>query len=188
MDALMAALVAALLAQIGDRPAWLAAILADRFEKPITVIVAAALALAIATGVAALGGPLLAPMLTPNARQLLLALALALQGAGSLWRAREPDRLSGWRLGAALTSILGLTILLFGDGLMFIILAAAARSPVPALAAVGATLGSLAILVPATLLGEEAWLKLPLLPVRGAAGGLFLFAGLLLALGALELI
>ena len=44
MDALMAAIVAGALAQIGDRPAWLAAILADRYRAPGIVILAAALA------------------------------------------------------------------------------------------------------------------------------------------------
>ena len=38
MDALMAALVAAALAQVGDRPAWLAAILADRYRAPGLVV------------------------------------------------------------------------------------------------------------------------------------------------------
>ena len=43
MDALMAALVAAALAQVGDRTAWLAAILSDRYAKPGLVIAMAAL-------------------------------------------------------------------------------------------------------------------------------------------------
>lgn len=184
----MAALVAGALAQVGDRPAWLVAILADRFGRPLLVVAAAAVALAIASGIAATGGLLLAPMLTPEARQLLLALALVLQGAGAAMRVKEPDRLTGWRLGAALTSATGLLILLFGDGLMFVVLALVARSPAPALAAAGATLGSLALLAPAALMGEAAWLRLPLVAARRAAGALFLIAGIVLALGALRLV
>ena len=188
MDALMAALVAAALAQVGDRPAWLAAILADRYRTSGVVIGAAVFALAVASGVAALLGAALTPRLTPEARQLLLALALLLQGAGGLWRAKAPDRLTGWRLGAAPTAGLGLLILTFGDGLMFVIAALAARSPVPALAAVGATLGSLAVLAPAAVLGEAAWLRLPLTTARRAIGGVFVLAALWVGLAALRLV
>ena len=61
MDALMAALVAAALGQIGDRIPWLCAILADRYRKPALVIAMATLALAAAGGIAATFGALLAP-------------------------------------------------------------------------------------------------------------------------------
>lgn len=184
----MAALIAAALAQVGDRPAWLVAILADRYAKPVTVLVAAASALAAASAIAAVAGALIAPHLAPNAKALLLGLALALQGAGSFFAVKPPERLAGWRFGAGLTSLLGLFILLFGDGLMFVVLALAVRTPIPAFAAVGATLGGIAALAIPALLGEAAWLKLPLEAARRAIGALFLLAGLILALGALRLI
>lgn len=184
----MAALVAAALGQVGDRPAWLAAILADRCRTPSIIILAAALALAVTSGVAAAGGALIGPRLTPDAARLLLALALGLQGAGSFWPVKPPDPLTGWRLGAGGTSLFGLTILLFGDGVTFVVLALAARTPVPALAAAGATLGGLAVLAAAALLGEGAWRQLPLAAARRAIGALFLLAGLVMALGALRLI
>ncbi len=188
MDALMAALVAAALAQIGDRTAWLAAILSDRWRKPGLVIATAALGLLAASAVAVAGGMLLAPLLTPNAKLLFLGLALLLQGGGSLFPAKAPERLDGWRVGAAATAFLGILILAFGDGLQFIVLALAARSPVPALAAAGATLGSLAVIAPAAFLGEAAWLKLPLAQVRIAFGVLFLIAAAVIGLAALSLI
>ena len=112
----MAALVAAALAQVGDRPAWLAAILADRYRASGLVIAMAALALFAAAGIAAAMGVLLAPKLTPEAKQLFLALALLFQGGGAMFPVKAPDRLTGWRLGATLTSLSGLFILAFGDG------------------------------------------------------------------------
>ncbi|HEU0043214.1 TMEM165/GDT1 family protein [Sphingomonas sp.] len=184
----MAALVAVALAQVGDRPAHLAAILADRYRAPGLVIVAALLALAAASGIAAAGGALIAPIMTPEARQLLLALALLLQGGGALWRGKPPERLAGWKLGAFPTSLLGLFILFFGDGVMFVVLALAARSEVPALAALGATLGALAVVVPAVLLGEAAWTRLPLVTTRRVIGALFVVASLWLGMGALRLV
>ncbi|HEX8485073.1 TMEM165/GDT1 family protein [Sphingomonas sp.] len=188
MDALMAALVAAAAAQVGDRTAWLAAILADRWRRPGLVIITAALGLLAASGIAAAGGALIAPTIAPQARQLLLALALLLQGAGSFFPAKMPDRLTGWRIGAGATTFLGMTILAFGDGIQFIVAALAARTTVPALAAIGATLGSLAIIAPAALLGEAAWLRLPLHRARMVIGAAFLILGATLALGALGLV
>jgi len=188
MDALMAALVAAALAQIGDRPAWLAAILADRYRAPGLVIAMAALAILAAGLAAAAAGALLAPRLTPEAKQLFLALALLFQGVGAWFPVKAPDRLSGWRLGAALTSLLGLFILAFGDGIQFIVLALAARATWPWIAAVGAMLGSLAVIVPAATLGERAWTALPLVVARRVIGTLFVVAALWLGLGAIGLV
>ncbi|MEA1086243.1 TMEM165/GDT1 family protein [Sphingomonas sp. M6A6_1c] len=188
MDALMAALVAAALAQVGDRPAWLASILSDRYRAPGLVIAAAAVALLGAGLLAAAAGALLAPRLTPEASQLFLALALLFQGGGVLFPVKPPDRLAGWRLGAALTSLIGLFILAFGDGVQFIVLALAARAQLPWLAAVGAMLGSLAVIAPAAILGEAGWTALPLVTLRRIVGAMFVLAALGLGLSALRLI
>jgi putative Ca2+/H+ antiporter (TMEM165/GDT1 family) len=184
----MAALVVAALAQVGDRTAWLAAILSDRHGRPGVVIAMAALAILAASGLAATLGEVIGPKLAPNAQQLMLALALMLQGGGAFFPAKAPDRLTRWRIGATATALLGLFIFAFGDGVQFIVLTLAARTPVPALAAIGATVGSLAVIVPAAMMGEAAWLKLPLKPLRIAIGGLFLIFGIVLALGALRLV
>jgi putative Ca2+/H+ antiporter (TMEM165/GDT1 family) len=188
MDALMAALVAAALAQVGDRTATLAAILVDRYRRPALVIVMAAVALATAGGLAATGGVLLAPRMTPEAKQFFIAMALIFQGGGALFKTKPPERLDGWKLGAALTSLTGLVILAFGDGVQFIVLALAARSTMPWLAAVGATIGSLVVIVPAVVLGEADWLKLPLRTARTVIAALFVLSGLIIGIGAIGLI
>ena len=174
----MAALVAGALAQAGDRPASLAAVLADRYRRPGVVIAAAALALIAAGLLASAGGALLASRLTPEAKRLLLALALLLQGAGGLFRPKSLDRLEGWRLPVFATSFLGLFILFFGDGLQFVVLALAAGSTLPYAAAVGATLGALAVIAPAAVMGEAGWRGLPQSALRRTASALFLVAGL----------
>jgi len=184
----MAALVAAALAQVGDRPAWLAAILSDRYRAPGLVIAMAALALLGAGLLAAAAGALLAPRLTPEAKQLFLALALLFQGGGALFPVRAPDRLARWRIGAAATSFAGLFILAFGDGVQFVVLALSARAELPWLAAIGATLGSLAAIGPAAILGEAGWTALPLVALRRGIAILFVVAALWLGLGALRLI
>lgn len=188
MDALVPAFIAVLLTQAGDRSPWLVAILADRSGKPFLVALAALLAHAAGNAIAATGGLLIAPMLTPNARQLLLALALLFAAMGVLWRLKPPDRLEGWKLGAFLTALLGVFILAAGDTTQFFTLAFAAQDPAPVLAAAGATLAVLVVNTAAALAGEAAWRKLPIRAYRIGFGLLCLAAGLILALGALRLI
>lgn len=186
MDALMAALVAAALAQCGDKTAWLAAILADRYRAGV-VIVAAAPALAVNYALAAAAGMIAAPILSPNATLLLLACALLIAAGGMPFAPKRPDPLTGWRIGGFATATLGLFIMAFGDATQFIAAALALRSPVPWLAGVGATLGSLVVVVPAAVLGEAGYRRLPLAAMRWGAGGVLLLAGAVLGLRALRL-
>ncbi|MBN8839529.1 MAG: TMEM165/GDT1 family protein, partial [Sphingomonadales bacterium] len=66
MDALMAGLVLGALCLSGDRTPWLAAILADRFRAARGLVIAAtALALVGNYALGALGGILVAPLLSP---------------------------------------------------------------------------------------------------------------------------
>jgi len=188
MDSLVPAVIAVLLAQAGDRSPWLVAILADRFGKPLTVALAAALAHAAGNAVAATGGMLVAPALTPNARQLLLALALGFAAMGALWQLKAPDRLEGWKLGAFVTPLLGVFILAAGDTTQFLTLAIAAQEPAPVLTAIGATLAVLAVNTAAALIGEKAWRTLPVRIYRIGFGLACLAGGAILAAGALRLI
>lgn len=79
-------------------------------------------------------------------------------------------------------------MLAFGDGVQVIVLALAARSGSPWGAGVGATLGSLAVLIPAGLLGERTWTAVPLGAVRRGIGVVCVATGIVLALVALRLI
>lgn len=188
MDALMAALVAALLAQATDRTPWLTAILASRFGRPGAVILGTGIALAIGNAVAAVCGILIAGHMSPNARDLFLAVALIFAGGSCLVAIKPPERLDSWKIGAFATSLFGVAILALGDRSQFITLAITARSPSPALAAIGATIGALAINVPAILLGEKARRKLPITAARFVVAAIFLISGIVLALGAIRLI
>jgi putative Ca2+/H+ antiporter (TMEM165/GDT1 family) len=187
MDALMAALVLGAITQASDRTPWLAAILADRLGR-VTVVVALVVALAINYVLAVVGGRLLAPMMTPQAKLLLLALALLLAGLGTGWRAKRPEALEHWRLPAPLTALLGLLIMAFGDRMQFVVAALAARSDLPWAAAVGATLGAGLVGAGVAMTGEAAWLRLPLRAIRIVAAAILAVAGILLGLAALHLI
>jgi len=189
----MVAFVAALLAQASDRTPWLTAILSTRFAQsgsrgPGAVILGTAIALALINTIGAIGGAIIGPHITPNAQSLLLALALVSAGGSALVAIKPPNPLSSWRIGAFMTSLLGVAILGLGDRTQFITAALAARSPAPALAAVGATLGALVVNVPAILAGEQARKTLPLAAVRITIGILFLGTGALVGFSALRLI
>jgi putative Ca2+/H+ antiporter (TMEM165/GDT1 family) len=184
----MAALVVGALAQVGDRTAWLAAVLADRYRRPLIVSLMAGIALLVASAAAVIGGIVLAPRMTPEAKQFFLAVALVALGGGSFFPVKALDRLANWRLGTAATSLLGLLILAFGDGLQFVVLALAARSPMPWLAVIGATIGSMAVIVPAVMLGEGAWCALPLRLARRGIGVALVGTGVAIGIAAIGLI
>lgn len=186
MEVLVPAFLLALLAQPGDRPALLAAILADRFGRPLIVALAAGLAHAIGSGLAALGGGAIAPMLTPEARALLLAIVLLAGAATALWRMALPSRLDRWRFGAFFTPLTGVFVLALGEQTQFFTFALATQG-MPCLAAAGSTLGAFVVALGAALLGEAGWNRLPLRRLRFVAAAIFGVAGIVVGLGALRL-
>lgn len=187
MDALMAALVAALLTQASDRTPWTAALLGDRYSGKGAVIAGTAVALILGNTLGVVGGVIVAPLLSPNARDLLLALALFSGGVTAFWPPKSPK--SGtWRLGAFASSVVAVALLGFGDRMQFVTAALAARSTTPALAAVGAVVGALAVNIPAILLGERRWRRLPVAALRIGAAALLTIGGAIQGLAALRLI
>jgi putative Ca2+/H+ antiporter (TMEM165/GDT1 family) len=184
--ALMAALVAALLTQGTDRTAWLAARLGDRFASRGAVLAGLIIAVGTVNAVAVAGAALIAPRLTPEACALMLALALASAGAAALVRLKPP-KVEDARAGALIASLAGALALGLGDRTQFIVFALALRTPLPAAAAVGATLGSMAIIVPAALAGERVWQRLPHRAIRFVVAGLLIVTGIIIGLGALRL-
>ncbi len=187
MEALVPAFVAALLLQIGDRSPWLVAILADRYGRPVTVAIAALIAHGAGNAIAGIGGLLIGPILTPNAKQLLLAIALIFAALGLLWRLGKPDRLESWRLGSFLTAFLGVFILALGDSTQFFTLAFAARGNSPWFAVIGATAAVFVVNTAAAMMGELQWRRLPVRGFRIVLGLLCLAGGAMLGASALRL-
>ncbi|PCD03971.1 hypothetical protein COC42_06535 [Sphingomonas spermidinifaciens] len=189
MDSLLPALIAALLAGAADRPAWLAAILGDRFGGRASVLLGVAGAQAAIMAIAAVGALAVRDVMTPNAKALFFGVALIFAGAGALMPPRPPrDRLEGWRIGPLPTAALGSFILAFGERVQFVGFGAAAWSASPVLAASGAALGAMTGGVIAATLGEREWRRLPLRIIGGAGGTLLLASGIVMGLGGLRLI
>ena len=187
MEAIVPAFVLAVLTQLGERPALLSAILSDRYGRPLIVALAAGLAQAAGNALAALAGTAMAPILTPNAQSLLLAIALLMGGFGGLWRVRMPGRLESWHLGALFTPLLGIFILALGDRTQFFTLALATRGQ-PWLAAAGAALGAFGVCFVAAVLGELGWRNIAFGRLRVIVALVFLIAGTWIGLGALRLL
>lgn len=191
LDSLVPAFVAAMLAGANDRGPWAAAMLADRGRRPGAVLLGLAVAYAAASAIATAGALLIAPRLTPEARLLMLALALGAGGLGALWPTRAPDRMERWRAAsapsAATAALIGGLALAIGDRIAFLAFGFAARGPSPVLAALGAMLGALALAGVAVTLGEDGWRRLPLRAIGTGGGVLLILAAILVGVRALRL-
>lgn len=188
MDALIPAFIAAALAEMGDKSPWLAAILAARFGRPGPVVLGIIVAAAAASALSVIAGTVVQPLLTPNARLLFLALALILSGVTGFFALKKPDPLKTWKIGAFVTTALGLFILQFGEGTQFLVAGLAVNAKLPVLAGIGATLGICAVTIPMALAGPDLRDRLPIRAMRIVPAALFLVTGIWSAVSALRLI
>lgn len=185
MDALLSALVAALLAEIGDKTQLVALALAARFANDRAVLGAIALAAVANAAIAAAGGVWIGPQMTREASTLLLALALLFAGGGAFWPRKAPS-VAHWRGGAFVASLLAFGLAEFGDKTQFLTFAIAARADAPVLAGIGAAIGVL--VSNAVAIGIGAGFAKAARPARWAIGGLFVLLGLAAAVSALRLV
>jgi putative Ca2+/H+ antiporter (TMEM165/GDT1 family) len=111
-------------------------------------------------------------------------LSLLFAGAGMLaWR-RPVDLLDKWTMGPFWTAFLGIFILQLGDKGQFMLAATAARTDAWAFAATGGWIGGMIACIPAIILQEKLAQLVPVTVIRRTGGGIFLFLGLILAMGA----
>ncbi len=188
MDALLIAFLGCLLGEVGGKSQLLVLALATRFDRHGPVIGGIAAAAIANAALSATAGAWLGPMMGADARLLFLALSLLFLGLGLLWPVTAPDPLDGWKIGAFLTTALGLFILGFGDGPQFLILGLAARTADPVLAAIGGAAGIVAAAIPVVLLRGRLFAVLPVRAIRIGGGALLLLAGAATALSALALL
>jgi putative Ca2+/H+ antiporter (TMEM165/GDT1 family) len=185
MDALLTAFVGAFLAGWGDKTQLTVAMLAGRTQRPAQVLFGLFLAAAGGSALAAFLGTLVADTITIRAMTLLTALALLFAGAFGLVR-RRPPRPGTARL-AILTAFILCLAAELGDRTQFLTFALAGRFDSAPLAAAGATFGTLAACAPAAILGDRLASVVPVRAIRYAAAALFLIAGFITAMRALQL-
>ncbi|MEO8722245.1 MAG: TMEM165/GDT1 family protein [Sphingobium sp.] len=186
MDALLIALIACMLAEMGDRSQILTAALARRFRRTSLVIAGLVFAVVANVAIAAYAGQLIAAMLSFNARSLFMALGFVAVGLGMLMSTKMPDLLAGWRIGAFATSALGLFILGFGESAQFLIMGISTARGDPLLAAIGGALGIIVACLAAIVVPQIPAIRF-LPSVRRFLAGVFLLTGGTLAVMALGL-
>ncbi|RED17411.1 TMEM165/GDT1 family protein [Parasphingopyxis lamellibrachiae] len=188
MDSFFLPLVAAALAEWGDKTQILAMMLGVRFGKPVPVFIGVGIAAAINMGLAAFGGSLIASMISPDAALLFLTLGFAFAAVGAFVPFSDTDADAIWGIGAITTSAIGFLLIELGDKTQFITAGFGAVSPNWILTAIGATLGVMIGCAPAIILGQTLRERAPLTSVRRSIGVLFAFVSSVLAINAFSLI
>lgn len=188
MDSFFLPLVAAALAEWGDKTQILAMMLGIRFAKAVPVFVGIGIAAAINMGIAAFGGSLIATMISPDAALLFLTLGFAFAAVGAFIPFSDSDAGAIWGFGAISTSAIGFLLVELGDKSQFITAGFGAVSQNWILTAAGATLGVLLGCAPAILLGRDLRDRVPLTAVRRSIGVLFGVISSILAINAFSLI
>lgn len=168
------------IAEIGDKTQLLALLLAARFNKPATIILAILLATVCNHALAGALGAWLTSVTDPMWLQWILGISFIAMGGWAL----IPDTFDhGATQIRGRLGVFGATFVLFflaemGDKTQVATVALAAHFPSPAAVVIGTTLGMLIANVPAVLLGSKLLQKIPIKIFRWIAAGLFISMGL----------
>lgn len=188
MDALLSALLACALCEMGGGNQMLSLALAQRFQRDSAVLFGIAIGAMTNAALSAAGGWFISTTIASNARTLFLALALMVGGVGLLIAAKRPDTLDNWRAGPVLTAFAAIFILGFGDGAQFIVLGLATRTGDPVMAAIGGAIGIFVACAPAVILRKPMLAPGQLLWIRRIGGSVLMAIGAVLALSATALL
>lgn len=193
MDSFFLPLVAAAVAEWGDKTQILAVLLALHYRKPGIILFAIACAAALNASMAAFGGSLLGAYMNGNAAQLFMAVALTLAAIAAFLPFDEPDngigwKMGSWKIGTFVASFIGFATIEFGDKTQFLTAGLGAMLPIWPFVAIGAAIGTVISCAPAVMMAEIFREKVPLKLIRRISGGLFLFVAAILAINAFRLI
>ena len=182
MPAFFLALLLAALASFGRRDQLMVAHLSARLGQSTALLVTAWLAACVTAALAAAAGAMLAGIMPPAAKQMLVALALLVAAVETLWpwRIKRPDEPTR----SAFAIFVVLAAQQIGDAARFLILAIAVVAGSPILAGIGGALGSGVALTLAWALGADFTHKLPLPAIRYVLASLMALAGLYIGLTA----
>jgi putative Ca2+/H+ antiporter (TMEM165/GDT1 family) len=187
VDALLLSFVAGGLAEWGDKTQLLALALVLRFGRLVPVLAGLAVAALANAGLAAFAGTVVHDMATLRALSLLVAIALLFAGvAGFIPQQTPPIPERNWRIGPFLTSAILIFGAEFADKTQFLTFGIAAQYDSLWLASAGAAAGVVAANIPLLLLAKEG-MPPAVKPIRLVIAGLFLLAGLAVAISALRL-
>lgn len=183
MDALMICLIASAVAAFGGRW-WLLAVAISERKGSAVALPGILISAVVAAGLAAMAGGWIASAVRGPGMLLFLALAILFAGASALWPVKPiADKTSDSARGPTAATILLLAAQL-NDSAPFIILAAAAWTGDPILAAAGGAFGLIAAALGGLALPPTAGIG----RLRMAIGVALLLLGAWMAVSALGLI
>ncbi|CAG0986732.1 Putative manganese exporter [Methylophilaceae bacterium] len=179
MEAFLISTGVVALAEIGDKTQLLAFILAARFKKPWTIILAILLATIANHAFAGLLGAWLTTLLAPETLRWILGISFLLMAGWTM----IPDKLDDVETKASHMGVFGTTLLTFflaemGDKTQIATVALAAQYQAFLFVVIGTTLGMMIANIPAVILGERIAHRIPLKLVRLIAAGIFTALGL----------
>ena len=186
MEALLPVFMAVLLAECDGKVQRNADALALHFRRTQAIFAALCTSTLVSLSIAAIGGAFVAPLITYQARTLLLGVALLVTGLtmlGAVKAVKRPSTDSSY-----LSSLWRFATAQFGDNSQFLVFAIAARSDQAVLAGIGGIAATLVAALPPLLLPGAWRTAAPFVPIRRAISAGFILFGLWVALGALRLI
>ena len=187
MPAFFLALLAAALLSLGARDQLLLARLANVRRSGNAALVAVALLVtALSSGIMAWGGTMVAGLLPPAAKSMLVAFALMAAAVELAWPRRDTVPTEPTHSLFALFAVLLMRQL--SDAARFGIFALSAANGVPLMSALGGWLGGAAVLLLAITAAEEMSHPARLRPVRLVLAALCAIAAAVIALGARGLV
>lgn len=182
MPSFFLALIAAAAATLGGREAVRVARLSVALGQGVALLVACWIACGLACALAARLGSGIAAQLAPEAKTMMVAIALLL--AGLELAVRRPTRAPAEPTRSFGAILLVLSAAQVTSAAGFLVFALAGSTGVPWLAAAGGAIGSGAVMTAAWAAGVDWEKRLPLEPVRYAVAGLLLLAALVTGLSA----
>ncbi len=186
MDALLIALVAGLMAEVGARTQLMGQALSHYFAPKMPLVLALFAVLGFSMAFAAFGGLFVRPSMPPDATLLLLGLALVFAGSGQFRRIKPAPDFTGKP--ALLTSIWRLGAAHIADGTPFLAFAIAARTGNAPLTVVGSMIAVLVLCLPAILIPADWDHPGIFVRLRRIGGAVLVVAGLWCGLTALHVI
>jgi Ca2+/H+ antiporter, TMEM165/GDT1 family len=180
MEALLISTGVVALAEIGDKTQLLAFLLAARFKKPFTIILAILLATIANHALAGLLGTWLTHLFSAESLRWLLGISFVMMAGWIM----IPDKLDdGEVISKTHLGVFGTTLMVFflaemGDKTQIATVALAAQYQAFYAVVLGTTLGMMIANVPAVIMGEKLAHRMPVRLVHGIAAVIFLALGL----------
>lgn len=185
MEAFLISTGVVALAEIGDKTQLLALLLAARFKKPYTIILAILIATLFNHALAGLLGSWLTALLAPDVLRWVLGASFILMAGWIM----IPDQLDAddavqtgyW--GVFMTTLLVFFLAEMGDKTQIATVALAAQYQSFLWVVLGTTMGMMIANIPVVLLGERVAKRIPIKLVHSVAALIFLALGVAVILG-----